>query len=451
MSRSIHSGRVRRQMEASVLVVAGVWLAGGCAGVKSPSVPAAPPAGPSAILPAAADTAQAAQQILVTVKLKSSWRVPAAGSGGSYATGYRASARTERVVSELANSYHLQEVSSWPILVLGVHCVVFEIPSGSTADEVVSRLADDTRVESVQAMNVFEAKANDYNDPYLELQHGVSSMQVREAHQWARGVGVQIAVIDTGVDIDHPELRDHIRLAQDFVQDDGKAPSADHHGTAVAGVIVSTVDNGIGIIGVAPAARILALKACWQESRDSPLGVCNSFTLAKALSFAIERKPHILNLSLAGPPDPLLERLVRAALDSGIVVVAAASDVRSEAFPCNVDGVLGVRSAEGYGNVATLISSRDPDLLAPGTDIITTSPTGGFDFLSGNSLATAHVSGVVALLLERQPSLSGPRLYALLRDTSRPGDEQLAGMPPVVNACAAVSRVISGPECLPAN
>ena len=440
MISSPHFNHRRRTVSVSLPWL--LTLALGCAGTGT-----TPPSPES--LPFSLD-GPTSRQILVTVDLEGSWRPRRAGTSGAVtADAYRPSARTRRVVSDLARSYALREIESWPITVLGIHCVVFEIPEAEDAGRVLERLQGDSRVESAQPMNLFETSSGLYNDPYLELQHGVSSMQVEEAHRWARGEGVDVAVVDTGVDIEHPELRDHIRLARDFVRGDSRTPTPDRHGTAVAGVIVSAVDNGVGIIGIAPAAKILALQACWQERPEAAEGVCSSFTLAKALAFAIEQEPDILNLSLAGPVDPLLERLVRAALARDVVVVAAVGDSPAKPFPASVGGVMGVRAVPGAEDDDPPGSAAG-DLLAPGADIITTSPAGGFDFHSGHSLATAHVSGLIALLLERRPTLGPKELHSLLLHTSVPvtRPEATPG-PAMVNACAALAEVVSGPACAP--
>jgi subtilisin family serine protease len=309
-------------------------------------------------------------------------------------------------------------------------------------------------------MNVFttqSANPSSYNDPYRDLQYGVSSMQVEEAHRFAEGDGVEIALVDTGVEVRHPDLEGHIALVRDFVGGPGGESHADFHGTAVAGIIASTANNGIGIVGVAPRARLLALRACWQEGPDSIQGVCNSFTLAKALSFAVERRPQIINLSLAGPVDPLLERLVRMAVARGIVVVAAAGDSRATEFPAGVEGVLSVRAAPapgpaapGHGRAGLAVEggAEAPAgaLTAPGVDVITTTPRGAFDFVSGSSAAAAHVSGVAALLLERRPQLAPDELSRLLQAASLPVDAS-AGATLVVNACAALAKVVPQVRC----
>ncbi len=284
-----------------------------------------------------------------------------------------------------------------------------------------------------------------YDDPYLRLQHGIAAMQVESAHRWASGLGVRIAVIDTGVDAKHPELRQRVALARDFVERP-PAPGDQRHGTAVAGIIASSAGNGLGIVGVAPDVELLALKACWHEPFGGTEGICDRHTLAKALAFAVELRPDIINLSLAGPADPLLERLVATALERGIVVVAAASDRPGEEFASRLPGVLAVRAAAAGPVPATAGLGAEP-LAAPGDEVIAPVPGGGFAFVSGSSAAAAHVTGVAALLLERQPSLGAERLLALLRQATRRVESPGAGPITVVNACAALAEVTPGVAC----
>ena len=110
------------------------------------------------------------------------------------------------------------------------------------------------------------------------------------------------------MELDHPDLRGRIVVARNFV--DARDAVAELHGTAVAGIIGARADNGVGIVGVAPEAQLMALRACWQVPADANAAVCSSFTLAKALQFAIDNNARVINLSLGGPRDRLLERLV---------------------------------------------------------------------------------------------------------------------------------------------
>jgi subtilisin family serine protease len=264
-------------------------------------------------------------------------------------------------------------------------------------------------------------------------------MQLEAAQQWASGRGVDIAVIDTGIDVHHPELAGRIAMSEDFV--DPPAKGGETHGTAVAGVIAADAGNGIGIIGVAPDVKLLALRACWPVQGKS---VCSSFTLAKALTFALERAPQIVNLSLAGPEDPLLDRLLQLVLARGITVVAACRGPECDSFPASVPEVIAVSNVEPAGAVA--VASGTPHvepLIAPGNDIITTMPNGTFDFVSGSSISAAHVSGIIALLLQRRPDLTPASLRLALSQSVRPVGTA-AG---VVNACQALASLLDGAGC----
>jgi subtilisin family serine protease len=274
---------------------------------------------------------------------------------------------------------------------------------------------------------------------------------------------VTIAVIDTGVDTAHPELAGRIKLTRNFVDDDAQRFQMDRHGTAVAGVIAALTNNGQGIVGVAPAADLLALKACWQERLEAP-AVCNTLTLAEALAFAIERRSRIINLSLTGPSDPLLSRLVGRALNQGILVLGAsaprssaltvASTSLDEGFPLGVPGVIAVADADSGAPRAKEIStsvpavprpeSPRPILAAPGREVLTLAPGGRYDYVSGSSISTAMVTGVVALLLERNQRLQGDEVRTLLERTGFPGSDASTR---IVDACDAVASLVRAQGC----
>ena len=250
-------------------------------------------------------------------------------------------------------------------------------------------------------------------------------------HKVATGKRVKVAEIDTGVEINHPDLDGQIALARDFV--DVESSVAELHGTAVAGIIAARADDGIGIAGIAPGARLYALRACWQPALGGPRAVCNSFTLAKALQFAIDENVQVINLSLGGPRDRLLGRLLDTALSRGITIVSAAdATLRDGGFPASHSGVLAVAADDVHdipGNA----------LLGPGTDIPTTVIGGKWGFVSGSSFAAAHVTGLVALLRELAPNLPAREMREALE--ARPvaagaGERRVA-----VDACAAIARI----------
>jgi subtilisin family serine protease len=347
-----------------------------------------------------------------------------------------------RTTADLAQNYGLRTVFAWTLTSLGEQCVVFEVPRNRSMSDLVRRLASDRRVGSVQLNETFTTQsAQGASDPYAHLQHGSQALGLERAHRWATGKGVKVAVIDTGVDFDHPDLRERIVKAQNFVERGEGTFTADVHGTAVAGLIAASAGNKVGIVGVAPDAEIFALKACWPKPPGSRDAVCNSYTLAKAVDFAIAQGAQVLNFSLAGPQDPLLGRLIGVALSRGIVVVAADGGSVGRGFPATRDGVLGVLGSDDLKGGLARPTERAPtsSLAAPAVDILSTAPRSTYDFFSGSSLAAAQVSGIAALLLEKNPKLTPAQVGDIVRKTAQP----LPSSPVLqVNACSAVANVV---------
>ena len=339
-------------------------------------------------------------------------------------TTYGVSPRARAAVHELERNYHLHAVAAWPIAALKVHCIVFRMPAFPARSTLILRLEHDRRVESAQPLNLFRTAASvppGLLDPrssaaersYLSLQHNLRELGVLKAQRISRGAGVRIAIIDTGIDYRHPQLRGRVVLRRNFVHGTGEF-THDRHGTEVAGVIAATHRGGRGILGVAPEAHLLAFKACWPLHPGAAEAECDTFTLALALDAVIADHANVVNLSLAGPPDPLLARLIRYGMRRGIIYVGAVAPSRlglHRAFPTDIPGVLAVQSGE------------DPDashhLAAPGHGILTLAPGGSYDFASGSSMATAEVTGAVALLLAKKRHLSAADLDAVLARSSR--------------------------------
>jgi subtilisin family serine protease len=394
-----------------------------------------------------ARTADYSRYVIVTVRNGASLAPPRAGASvRSYAGAphYKVAPATRSAARAIGAAHGLREAQAWPIDLLGVHCVVFELPPGAAPNEVIARLRRDRRVESVQPLQSFGALTTDRvdADPYRKLQRNLDLMQVGAAHRWSRGEGVTIGVIDTGVDASHPELAGRIVRQENLV---GDRVAAERHGTAVAGLIGAAGNNSRGIIGVAPAAGLYALRACWPRSDDDAHASCSSFTLAKALVAAIEARLQIVNLSLAGPADPLLTRIVEVGLKRGIVFVGATPLADPlESFPTNIRGVI---AANASGAAAAVDATVFAPVLAPAHEVLTLAPGGRYDFMSGSSLAAASVSGGIALMLAREPSLSGERARRLLVQSMREVALSTGEKVVSVDVCAAVSTLTPQAEC----
>ena len=384
--------------------------------------------------------------IIAAVDNDSATVMPHAGStprGYDGVAGYGPSQNARQMMRSLENDYGLREVSAWPIAPLHMHCAVLEVPDGVDRRTVLAAMTQDRRIKLAQPLQSFATRTDDYNDPYVGLQRGFQQMDVADAHPWSRGEGVKVAIIDTGADTLHADLRANIAGAMNFVDSDAEQFQRDRHGTEMAGVIAAVANNGEGIVGIAPAARLLLLKACWQVRLDADAARCNSFTLARALVAALDAHAQIVNLSLAGPADPLLSGLIREGLRRGVLFVGAAppdAEEGKEAF-LHEPGVIEVASAESQ-------PAPSSALYAPGREILTLLPGGHYDFASGDSIATAQVSGVLALLLAKRVGLSAADAYRLLRDTSA-HTTGAGGNGAEVNACAAVVALVGQGSCIP--
>jgi subtilisin family serine protease len=237
--------------------------------------------------------------------------------------------------------------------------------------------------------------------------------------------------------LDHPDLRGQVSLARNFV--DARESVAEAHGTAVAGIIAAKGGNGMGIVGVAPQASLMTLRACWQATAADDAAVCSSFTLAKALQFALDREAKVINLSLGGPRDRLLERLLQAALARGAVIIAAVDPViAGGGFPASMAGVLAVAADSAH-------DSPPATFVAPGRDIPATLPGKRWGMVKGSSFAAAEMAGLVALLLELAPNQKPQQIRETLAFSETV--PATSSRPTIVDACAAVARTTGACAC----
>jgi subtilisin family serine protease len=363
---------------------------------------------------------------------------------------YSIGAEARRNAAEIASDYALTEVDRWPIRSLSVFCFIYRVSPDVDRKSVVERLRADPRVESAQVVQRFETVAGplpEYDDTYANLQRGLDVMEVSAAHRYSRGQGVRVAIVDGHADVNHEDLEGRVTITH-ILADAGKSSNGTH-GTAVASVIGANADNAKGMVGVAPASVMGLYVACWAE-HGAFNAVCDSFTLAKALDAILDDTADVLNLSLVGPYDPLLERLLKEVERAGVVIVAAHPTHAHNAnrFPASLDGVIGVDSSDGRPATRWNASTDALPLravFAPGEQIMVAVPDNAYDFRSGNSLSAAHVSGVVALLLAVSPNTPPEVVRIYLQES------QLASEPasPSVNACVVLKLADSTRKCQP--
>ncbi len=312
------------------------------------------------------------------------------------------------VAAALERDYPLRLAAEWPLSALDAHALEFIPHRAQDAADLVRRLGADPRVHHAQPGLTHHVAGMPVKDPYFDLQARTRRGGVAAVLRRGSGRNVRIAVIDTGVDVEHPDLRGQVAAAVNFVGGSPDAVPAEFHGTGVAGLIAAAPGNGIGIHGLAPDAELHALRACWEPTYG--YGLCSTQTLSEALNYAIEIRARIINLSLAGPEDPLLTKLVGRAIELGAVVFGAVGEEATQSFPASIPAVVAVE--QGLPSGAPVAGWH---LTIPGQQLLTTVPEGRYDFVSGSSFACGHASGVAAVMLDQQPHLGAADLVEWLR------------------------------------
>jgi subtilisin family serine protease len=326
-------------------------------------------------------------------------------------------------VDALAERHHLSLVESCARL----HTTLYRwrIPDGRPIADVVHELEADRAIRSAQPNYVYTTQ--DQSSGLGAAQYAIVKLHVLQAQQLTQGDGIRVAIIDSGIDAAHPELAGEIEASFDAL---GDGIWADEHGTAVAGLIVAH----IRLIGVSPGARILSVRSfSVSASGDSTTGT--TFSIVKGLDWAMERHAQVINMSFAGPADPVTARTLAEAARAGIVLVAAAGNAGPGSpplFPADDPNVIAVAATDESDRLFKF-STPGPHIAvaAPGVDMIVAAPNGRYNIMSGTSLAAPLVSGVVALMLGRNPTLDPKAvrniLMATARDLGPPGRDDLYG------------------------
>jgi subtilisin family serine protease len=298
--------------------------------------------------------------------------------------------------------------------------------SGQTMAGVIRALAAHQIIAAAQANYVYAltepAAAPAEGDPG---QYVPEKLHLPAIHRSYRGTNIPIAVIDSEIDGSHPDLSGSIADRYDAT---GVEDNPHPHGTGMAGAIASKKR----LLGVAPAARILAIRAFSTKAANAE---STTFHILKGLDWAVKNNVRIVNMSFAGPRDPSLERALKAAHDKGVILIAAAGNAGPRSpplYPAADPHVIAVTATDiddklfGGAN-----RGRHVAIAAPGVDIMVPAPSGEYQMTTGTSVATAHISGVVALMLERNPRLTPAEVRRILTQSARrlgPNDAFGAGL-----------------------
>ncbi|WP_157721728.1 S8 family serine peptidase [Tumebacillus avium] len=266
----------------------------------------------------------------------------------------------------------------------------FKVPAGKLSFWL-DKLARDGDVEAAEVDQEVSILTTTPNDPNLSSQWYLNKIQAPQAWDFTQGSSMRkIAIIDTGVDVDHPDLIGKVLTGYDFVNGDTNADDDQGHGTAVAGVAAAYGNNGIGTSGVDWNAKILPVKVL-NASGSGALS-----TIINGIYYAADQDAHVINLSLAGGGySSAMQAAINYAYNSGAIIVASADGYSNPSYPAGYANVVGV-TATSSTDVPSINASYI-DIGAPGSNITTTRMGGGLATYSGASFSAAIVSGVMAL------------------------------------------------------
>ncbi len=299
-------------------------------------------------------------------------------------------------------------------LVNGLVCelpdvLIYELESTSG----IKRIEDDIKFHTSCLKFLFQKRNTPQQKPQ-EVGWGVRRIGAPDAWPLSRGSQVSVAVIDTGVQLDHPDLKGRLGKGYNAVSTGRSANDDNGHGTHVAGIIAAA-DNDIGVVGVAPEVMIHPVKVL-----DSS-GAGSLSDVIEGLEWCIEQQVDLVNMSLgASQASETFREMIKIAAERGIIIVAAAGNsgptMDSIDYPARYPETIAVAASNQQDSIADFSSrGREVDITAPGVEIPSTYLKGEYRSLSGTSMATPHITGTIALLKARKAELNLADIKAILR------------------------------------
>lgn len=349
--------------------------------------------------------------------------------------------RMDALIARLGNLRHLEART---FLLAGVTVHRYQIVDGAPVAEVIEDLEADATVVYAQP-NYIYVPAQTAAAAAPNPQYALERLAIADAHALATGEGVPVAVIDSQIDNTHSEFHEAIIDLLDATGEE--AGDADAHGTSIAGVIAA---RGT-LTGIAPKVRLIGIRAFVTDAQGSARST--TWRIAASLDAAWQAEARVVNMSFAGPQDPLVGGAVAGAGRRGMIGVAAAGNDGPGArplYPAAYPGVIAVTAVDKNDGVYDHANQGEYiALAAPGVDILAPVPGNGYNVTSGTSLAAAHVSGLAALVLSRAPHLTAQEVAEILAssaaDLGEPGYDAIfgAGLPDAVTALNAGTKKIA--------
>ena len=322
----------------------------------------------------------------------------------------------------------LTQIDSQNLSLSGGRLIHFRVANGQQVADAVRTLEAD-KIGIAQPNYVFRLQQDAYaaapskGDP---AQYVVDKLHLRDAHGIASGANVAVAVIDSLVDTVHPDLAGSIAGQFDAV---ATADKPDEHGTGMTGAIVAHRR----LLGVAPRARILAIHAFSPDAQHPQQATTQN--IVAGIDWAIAKGARVINMSFAGPYDPMLQLALKKAHDKGVVLIAAAGNMGPQSpplYPAADENVIAVTAIDENEKLMPQ-ANQGPHvaLAAPGVNVLEAAPRATYNFTTGTSVAAAHVSGVAALIIERNPTIDVATLedvlFSTAKDLGAPGRDSMFG------------------------
>jgi filamentous hemagglutinin family protein len=333
----------------------------------------------------------------------------------------------------VAREMRLTIMASQCLMQTHLNLLRMHIDSGQAVAQVIRGMARYRVVALAQANFIYhttqERVAQDLaQDPDLagrtqegdSAQYALGKLGVIDIHKLIKGTNIPIAVIDSQIDVKHPDLDGVFADQYDAVG--GAAEMPHPHGTGMAGAIAAHQR----LMGIAPAARIFAIHAFSSSAASAD---STTYNILKGLDWAASKGVRIINMSFAGPSDPSMSRALKAAHDKGIVLIAAAGNAGPKSpplFPGADPNVIAVTATDSNDKIfAGANRGRYIAVAAPGVDILVPAPEGTYQLTTGTSVSSAEVAGIVALLLERNPNLGPEDIRKILTVSAKhPGTKE---------------------------
>jgi subtilisin family serine protease len=329
-----------------------------------------------------------------------------------------------QTLNAIRTRHRLTQLDSQQIALLNSTVYRWRISDRRSVATVVRALEGDNRVASAQPNYLFslqqtpaEAKTDPtaalpprYGDP---AQYALAKMRLQDAHRIAKGGEIRVAVIDSGIDPDQPELAGALVGSFDTLN----SPFTPHsHGTAIAALVAAHSR----LMGSAPEARILGVRAFDPSGSGAE---ATTFNIVRGLDWSVAQNARIINMSFAGPADPMIHRALEAATKKGVVLIAAAGNAGEKSpplYPAAEPTVIAVTATDASDNLFKGSNrGRHIAVAAPGVDVLIAVPNGGYEISTGTSYSSAEVSGIAALMLQRKPDLTPIAVREVLLKTAK--------------------------------